>query len=203
MAHNTSTVSSHSLAHARGRSIASLFFAIFGALWLALSAFAFGHLTVAVKLALATGALTFASFAVWLLRSLPGSSGERSDQHRGEGRRFGWVNAAQGLAIFLAFQVANNLHHPNAAFPSMAIIVGLHFFALPRSMRRGSNLVTGAIMIAAGALCPLLFQGDTMVGAVALFAGVTLWCSAAWALSTAALRLRQMRQLSPAAIPAN
>ena len=183
----------YSLTRVRGRSIGGMILATFGALWLALSAYAFGHLTGAVKVALATVTLALLSVAARLLRAVPKDQGHDPQQER-DGRRFGWVNAGQGVAIFVAIQIANNLHHPDASFPAVALIVGLHFFVLPQSMRHRSTLVTGTVMTASALFCPLLFHGDTMVGSVTLCAGTTLWCSAAWALATAATRYRATRK---------
>ena len=182
------------LARVRGRSIGSIFFSGFGAVWLLMSAFVFRHLSTAVVVALAGVTFASVSIAVWLLRTV--SNHLIGDaQRESDGRRFGWVNAGQGAAIFLAIQIANNLHHPNAAFPVMALIVGLHFFVLPRSFRQRSNLVTGATITAGAVLCPLLFHGDSMVGAVTLWSGATLWCSAAWALASAIHLLRSLQPM--------
>ena len=181
-----------SLARVRGRSIGSLFFSVFGALWLALSLFAFGSLTHRMEVLLATFTFAFAGVALRLLRAVPRAV-EVDPQRKRDGRLFGWVNAAQWVAVFVVLRVANRLHHPDAAFPLIVFIVGLHFFALPRSYRVRSNLVTGAVLILAAAVCPLLFRGDAMVGAVALCAGLTLWCSATYALGTASILLRASR----------
>ena len=177
------------LARAKGRSIGTLFFSAFGGLWLAVSLYAFGLLTHMAELIVAFLTFAFIGAAVWLLRAIP--RGVKPDpQREHDGRMFGLVNAAQGLALFLTFMVANHLHHPNAAFPVAVLIVGLHFFAMPRSYRLLSNLVTGAALVLAAALCPVLFQGDAMVGAVTFCAGLILWGSATWALRTAFVLLR-------------
>lgn len=60
-----------------------------------------------------------------------------------EGRVFAWVNARQGVAIFLMVQVCINLHHPEYIAPLFALIVGLYFFVLAPAMRASSLWATG------------------------------------------------------------
>lgn len=174
----------YTLAHVRERSIGSLFFSIFGGLWLFVGFLAFGLLHRWVALVLVLGMAAFLAAAVWLMRAVP--SGVKPEPQRElDGGRFGLVNAVQGVAIFFDFFLANHFHHPNIAFPIAVLIVGLHMFALPRSYRTQGNLITGAILVAAAAACMAFLHGDTMVGAVTMCAGLTLWCSAVWKLRTA------------------
>ena len=177
------------LATVKERTIGSLFFSVFGGLWLLVSSLAFGVLTRWVLLLLTGLTLAFIAAAVWLLQALPRGL-EGDPQRERDGRMFGWVNAAQGVAIGVEFQLAYRLHHPDVAFPLAVLIVGLHIFAFPRSYRIVSNLVTATVLVVAAVLCLLLLRGDTMVGTVTLCAGLTLWCSAAWKLRTALLLFR-------------
>lgn len=180
---------SYSLARVRERSIGILFFSIFGGLWLLIGFLAFGLLTHWTEFLVFALTLALIATACWLLKAVP--RGFQPDpQRERDGRMFAWVNAAQGIAIFLVFQFTHYIHRPNAAFDLTVLIVGLHMFALPRSYRIASNLITGALLVLASVLCPILFRGDTMVGAVTLCAGLTLWCSAVWKLRTAVVLLR-------------
>ena len=163
----------HRLAHVRERSIGSLFFSIFGGLWLFVSLLAFGLLTRSIELFLAGFMLAFVTAAVWLLRAVPREVKPEPQRER-DGRMFVWVNTAQGADIFMVFKLAYRFHHGDVAFPLAVLIVGLHIFALPRSYRITSNLVTGAILVVAALLCVLLLRGDPMVGAVTMCAGLTL-----------------------------
>ena len=63
-----------------------------------------------------------------------------------EGKMFGIVNAVQGVAIFLAVQVCNNLHFPEYFLPVVALIVGLHFVALAPVLRTSFHLALGTVM---------------------------------------------------------
>jgi uncharacterized protein DUF7010 len=62
------------------------------------------------------------------------------------GRTFVIVNIAQGIAIFIAVQVWYNLHKPEYLAPTIALIVGLHFFALARPMKLPSHWVVGGLI---------------------------------------------------------
>lgn len=177
-------MSNYKLARVKERSIGSLFFSIFGGLWLFVSFLAFGLLTRWVVLLLALGMLAFIAVAVWFLQAVPNEVKPEPQRER-DGSMFGVVNAVQGVAIFLDFLLANRFHHPDIAFPFAVLIVGLHIFALPRSYWIPSNLITGAILVIAAVSCMILFHGDAMVGAVTMCAGLTLWCSAVWKLKTA------------------
>ncbi len=174
----------YKLARARERSIGSLFFSVFGGLWLFVSFLAFGLLTRWVLLLLILGTLAFIAVAVWLLQAVPNGVMPEPQRAR-DGRMFGVVNAVQGAAIFLDFLLANRFNHPNVAFPLAVLIVGLHIFALPRSYWIPSNLITGVVLIAVALSCIIFLHGDRMVGTVTMCAGLTLWCSAVWKLTTA------------------
>ena len=177
---------SKNLACAKGRSGGALFLAFFGECWLLLSAAAFHVVTWTVEVTLLGAVLAMVTGAVTMLRQVP-----RREQVDA-GRR--WVNVVQWVAILAVFEVTRRLHHPDAAFPLLALVVGLHFFALPRSFRHRSNVLTGVVLCADAVVCPLVWRGDTMVGVVTLIAGATLWIGAGWALMTAARLLRAWRQ---------
>ena len=67
------------------------------------------------------------------------------------GRRvFTIVNIAQGIAIFIAVQVWFNLHRPEYLAPTIAVIVGVHFFALAGPMQLPSHRIPGALLLALG-----------------------------------------------------
>ncbi len=186
----------YSLAQVKERSIGALFFSIFGGLWLGINFSAFGLLTHWTALVLSALTVAFIPLASKLLKAVPRGT-PPDPQRRRNGRMFARVNAAQGIAIFLVFQFAYSLHHPNAAFDLAVPIFGLHMFALPRSYRIASNLVTGAILVIASVLCPILFRGDLMVAAVTLCSGLTLWSGALWKLKAAVVLLRTSHGGSP------
>ena len=179
----------YKLARVRDRSIGSLFFSIFGGLWLFVCFLAFGALSRWLVLLLISAMLAFVTVAVRFMQAVPKKVTPEPQRER-DGTMFGVVNALQGVAIFLDFLLANHFHHPNIAFPIAVLIVGLHIFALPRSYWMTSNLITGGLLVAAAVCCVLFLHGDVMVGVVTLCAGLTLWCSAIWKLWTASRFLR-------------
>lgn len=64
------------------------------------------------------------------------------------------VNALQGIGIFLAINIMVNLKLPNLIIPSIALVVGLHFFPLAKIFNRKIDYYTGAwtTLIAASAI---------------------------------------------------
>lgn len=174
-------------ARALGRSYGALFFSCFGACWLLLSAYAFGELKAFAMIGTCLGLLAFFWICLSTLRRAKQLGGDEpeSDERKRDDRLFGVVNAVQWVVVFLIFTFFPKLGYGDFAIPAVLLVVGLHFFALPRSYRYRSNLVTGMALTVWAIACPLLFKGDRMIGFVALGGGVVLWCSAAWALRMA------------------
>jgi MFS family permease len=70
------------------------------------------------------------------------------EQREARGRKvFTIVNIVQAIAIFLAVQVWFNLHKPEYLAPTIAVIVGLHFFALAGPMQLPSHRIPGALLL--------------------------------------------------------
>jgi len=176
-----------------GRCFGALLFSAFGGLWLLLSAYAFGRLDRIRIGLIVVAVLLFAVTAMRLQRrGAKGGIGAVADeQQKRNDRLFGIVNAIQGVAIFLDLALLPNTRYGQFAFSIAALIVGLHFFALPPLYRHRANLVTGALLTTWAIACALLFSGDALIAWTALGAGVILWGSSAWALRTAAQLLRR------------
>ena len=62
-------------------------------------------------------------------------------------KRFQWVFAAEGIAIFLAVNVLANIGKNAFLIPTIGIIVGLHFLPLARLYGRALFYGSGAIQI--------------------------------------------------------
>jgi hypothetical protein len=157
-----------------------------------LAAYAFGRLN---KLWAALIALAIALFVIQALRMQRRGTEAAKDavpeeERRRNGRLFGIVNAVQWIAVFLVFQIFPRVGYPDLAFPAVALIVGLHFFAMPPLYRHRANLVTGAGLVVWAIACPLLWSGDRMIGLAAAGSGIILWASAVSALNTAGRLLR-------------
>lgn len=181
-----------SVIRATGRAYATLFFATFGAGWLLLSAYAFGRFSPATALPVLSIWLGLVACAFLLLRrakALPRDA-TPSPQRERDQRLFGIVNAAQWGAIFVTEEILNRTGHQALGIPAIVLIVGLHFFVMPRSYRSLANTVTGIALVAASLLCPLLLTGDRMIAVLTLAAGTILWGSAVQALNTASRLMR-------------
>jgi len=174
------------------RTYGALFFSCFGSCWLLLSAYAYEVFNTPEIVSILLGALLFAAYGISLRRRAKsaGIKDPGDEQRRRDGRTFGFINAVQWVAIFVAFNLSQKLGHPDLGYPAALFVVGVHFFFMPPTYRYRANVVTGCTMVFWSILCPLLLRGDRMIAVVAFGAGVTLWLSAAWALRFASRRLR-------------
>ena len=169
-----------------------MFFSVFGGAWFLLATYAFGRLNKLVIFVIVAFVALFVITARRLQRrgkqasinAFPAIERQRNN------RVFGIVNAVTWMLVAVIFQIMPRLGHPDLAFPTVVLLVGLHFFVLPPLYRHRANLLVGAVMVVWAMLCPLFFTGDRMIGFVAAGAGVILWAGAAWALRTAGQLLR-------------
>jgi hypothetical protein len=189
---NSGVAGNPDAARAVSRCYGALFFAVFGGAWLLLAAYAFGHLNKFEGGVIAVVAVLFAIAAMRLQRrgKDAGKDAFPAEEQTRNDRIFGIVNAVTWITVFLVFLIFPRIGHDDLAIPAVALIVGLHFFPMPPLYRHTANLVTGACIAVWAIVCPMLFQGDRMIGFVAAGAGLALWASAAWALKTAAQLLR-------------
>ena len=72
------------------------------------------------------------------------------------GMWFGIIFGAEGLAIFVGINIVTNLGYPDLVIPTLALVVGLHFFPLAKIFKRTVDyyLATWSTLIA---LCGFLF----------------------------------------------
>jgi hypothetical protein len=168
-----------------------LFFSVFGGAWLLLAAYAFGRLSIIWAGLIAAAIILFVILSIRIRRGKDaGKDAFPEEEKRRNDRTFGIINAVTWIAVFLVFQILPRLGHADLAIPAVVLIVGLHFFPMPPLYRHRANLVTGACLVIWAVLCPLLFNGDRMIGFAALGAGLILGAAAAWALKTASALLR-------------
>ena len=129
-----------------------LVFATFGCLWASYGVYSLGRTDLPWLLAIPLAVtmimiLTLGRFQkkVDALPAEPASPEQDARDARGR-RMFTIVNAVQAVAIFLAVQLWFNLHRPEYLAPTIAVIVGLHFFALAGPMEMPSHRIVGGLM---------------------------------------------------------
>ncbi|MFF7076452.1 hypothetical protein [Streptomyces lavendulae] len=165
----------------------------FGLAFIAVNAGAAAPLTVPLRL------LAIAAFVGLFFASRPPAAGAGADAtartepaepaapaaRTAFGRRYWLVVAAEAVAALAGlFLTARVFHAPHLAVACIALVVGVHFFALAAVWRQTSLHVLGAAMTACGAAGLLLGvagAGAAAVSAVAGIApGVLLLASAWW-----------------------
>jgi len=149
----------------------------------------FGAVFAAATLALPlqwTGAaigLPFVGFAVILVAAIvvirqPGTGFTLSRQGR---RAILWSSTAEGIGIFLAVNIVNNLGHPEWLLLAMALVVGLHFLPIAYAMPFRFFYLLAAALFAAAASGFVI--GAAVGATIAGFAAATaLWLAALLAL---------------------
>ncbi|MFE2854935.1 hypothetical protein ACFXJO_27940 [Streptomyces lavendulae] len=170
----------------------------FGLAFVAMNAGAVAPLTVPLRL------LAIAAFIGLFFASRPLVAGTGADAtartaptaRPAFGRRYWLVVAAEAAAALAGvFLTARVFHAPHLAVACIALVVGVHFFALAAVWRQASLHVLGAAMTACGAAGLALGAagaGTAVVSAVAGIApGVLLLASAWW--SALAARPRAAR----------
>jgi len=95
------------------------------------------------------------------------------------GRRFGWITAIEGAAIFLVVVLLNATGRPDFILPVIALIVGLHFFPLARLFGASIYYVTGLLGCVIGVAGLLIADPALRHSVVGLSFGLLLWLTAA------------------------
>ncbi len=164
-----------------GIAFGALIMGFFGCLWLG---WALGSMNLHAPLVIAAVLAFAASLWIPALRLLrngmraekqaaPLTPEEQREQSR-MGRNFGLIFGAEGLLIFLAINVLNNLHLGDYAICAIAGIVGLHFLPLARLFRRPMYYVVGVIMTIA-ALASIAIPMSIRISALAATMSAILW----------------------------
>ncbi len=89
------------------------------------------------------------------------------------GRGFSMIVAVEGLALFGGLAVLGRvLHHADLGVAWVAVVVGVHFFALARLWRMRMYHVLGAVMTALGVAGFVLAAAGVPAAMVAVVSGV-------------------------------
>lgn len=143
---------------------------IFAAIWFAVGATGAGLPWAVLLVPLCiSGALLG-----WGLRS----AGVEPSRNPDAGRLVGIWSGVEGVAIFVAVTVCQNIGARDAIVPVIAIIVGLHFLPLARGIPVPLYYATGSALVALG-LGALLLPGPERMETTGLVAAVIMWISAA------------------------
>lgn len=174
-----------------GRAGGISFLALFGAVWLALAGYKLGLPLAAVFYVVAVvGAVIWLRVAAaWrkAARLQPEPSAEGLAAEARKDKWFYWVLGAEGLLLFLNGNLLVNLHLLAFIWPSIALIVGLHFYPLAYAFRLPVYYATATFMcvLAVGvmaciALAPGFAAQETWDALVGVGSGLVLWGSCAY-----------------------
>ncbi len=175
-----------------GRAIGVLFFAFFGGLWLFIALAAREQLSVASVSAVLLGMLGLGLAAYNLLRL----SGQypRVPQDPAIGRKFGWINLIQWMAIGILVPTLGKLHLDVYVPTAITLIVGIHMLPLARLFRYPQHHVTGCALIVWAGAAMLLAPAGSMQSTTCIGTGSILWLSGAVTLVRAYRSARQPSQ---------
>jgi hypothetical protein len=174
-----------------GRAIGSIFFAVFGAIWLLLSLYAKEMLTVTTVTGVLTGMAVLLGAAQYLLRLA--KRWPRVPDDPAMGRAFAWINVIQWISVAVVAITLAKLHLDAYVISAIAAIVGLHLFPLARLFRYPLHYATGALLVAWALASALFVPVEEMQGTAALGTGAILWLSAA---ATLTIALRAARRFA-------
>jgi MFS family permease len=166
-----------------GMAIGSIFAAVFGAIWLALSLYALEQLRAATVCGVLLGLAVLVLAARHLLREA--KRWPRVPDDPALRRVFMWVNAVQWIAVFVVAFTLARLRLDAYIMNAITAIVGLHMFPLARLFRYPPHYATGAVLVAWAVFSVFLVPVERLQGVTSLGTGAILWFSAAVTLTLA------------------
>lgn len=129
--------------------------------------------------------------AVYTIR-LPGEGMQPSRQAE---RVIMWSSIGEGLGLFIAANLVQNLHLPHLLLPAMALVVGLHFLPIAHAASFRPLYLLGGCLVAFA--LPGLLLGLPAVAAMAgIMAALCLWFAAGMAI-VRDWRFKVSRQIAP------
>ncbi|MGD0546322.1 MAG: hypothetical protein ABR991_00660 [Terracidiphilus sp.] len=172
-----------------GRAIGALFFAGFGALWIALALYALERLNVATISGVVLGLAVLVWTALSLLRAA--KRWPRVPDDPAMGRAFAWINAIEWVAVAIVAFTLTKLHLDAYVMCAITAIVGVHLFPLARLFHYPLHYWSGAVLVAWASASAVLVPKEHLQGVSALGTGAILWGSAAFTLALAFQAARQ------------
>ncbi|MBV4356284.1 hypothetical protein [Pinibacter aurantiacus] len=122
------------------------------------------HLTEIVFIALAALFVVYAFTIFKTSKQFPEATSDADiAEKKRSGKWFGVIFGLEGIFIPIAVNIVIALHHPELIIPSIALVVGLHFFPLARVFKRNVDyyLATWTTIIAITAMMLLLKKSIT------------------------------------------
>ncbi|MFZ6777860.1 hypothetical protein ACO0LD_13605 [Undibacterium sp. Ji83W] len=167
---SAATFSSHA-ARAKG----AMFFAVFGAAWLALWNQRGMHGKGLVYLLIAIVGLTLAGLAVQRHRQYKAYADDNSPAAQKAGRLFHVINAAQWGIILVGGNVLANMGLAEWVTPFAMLIIGLHFLPLASVFNVPGHFWFGLVMSVFAVTYPFVFSEGAADPYGCLGAGLLLW----------------------------
>ena len=162
-----------------------MFFSVFGGLWLALWANdQYPGFVALLIVASCTAALLAVSYRVYKANSLARKANAQTPESRLMSRRFNLINGLQWGVIFLVAFALSRTGNARWILPMIIFVVGVHFLPLARVFEYRPHYVTGAALILLASIYPIAAHDGPEDAIGALGAGLILWVSAAWAISS-------------------
>lgn len=92
-----------------------------------------------------------------------------------------WSSTGEGIGIFLAVNIVNNLHRPDLLLPAIALVVGLHFLPIAHAASSRPFYLLGAFLLLFALIGFLVAQpaGADIAG---IAAALSLWCASITAI---------------------
>jgi len=164
-----------------GRAIGAMFFAFFGAAWLAWwSLEQFDGAILPILIAIGTGGVAILLLALrQFLRNRAALAGHAETPYSRRAKRvFNLVNAVQWVTIVLTVLVLANTGHADWIRVAIIFIVGAHFLPLAAVFRYRWHYVTGGALVVLAMVYPFLTPAGPLNPIGLLGAGTILWASA-------------------------
>ncbi|WP_205905321.1 hypothetical protein [Collimonas pratensis] len=183
---NTTSPSIILNARRASRAIGTMFFSAFGCAWLILWSYSVFGVTPIVLGVLVTATIILFSCALLRYHRYRDAFATvtNSPERRRTMRVFNIVNAVQWALIIIVANVFPRFGMTSWIMPSIIFIVGLHFLPLARIFSSRPHYVTGSSLMLLAIAYPLFAQAGASDPVGCLGAGIILWASAVWGLST-------------------
>jgi hypothetical protein len=172
------------------RAIGAMFFASFGAIWIAIwSQRSFG-LRPWILALIAAGAVAIFVVAWREYQQNRGAHAVIADslEQKRASRIFNIVNVTQWVAILIVGNVLANVGLKDWVLPSAMLIIGLHLFPLASAFGNSQLNFTGAAMVLLAIGYPFVVPGGAANPVGCLGAGVILWASAVVSLARSSVQ---------------